>query len=364
MARTRASAAPGAAERRRAARQRVFNDEALLERILSHGHLRAKDVAAASLVRFPCITASYRLLGSRLCAQVSRSWSRIAAGDAVWRSVWLREARSLHHLESRIAAPVGPGFRAAVAQLRAAALVAYEPDWELADYSAAIDVTWRGQPLFSAHAPMTQLHFDDGGEAALQFSNMVHANESFAPLCLRTLQRAVALSDAEQRAAALSTARSHLALRLLVCRSDGAMACLADRDSNVDIFHERDATSVPSRIVSLNFTWDDYGPFYGTDEDGASLAFAVTWGVQLAALDDEEDPDEHQAPFSSCALLMAPDEGVEVDLSPELISSGLSMLRYISPAESIARAASASARQASAGVELASSEDDGDDNDE
>ena len=48
---------------------------------------------------------------------------------------------------------------------------------------------------------------------------------------------------------------------------------------------------------------------------------------------------------------MAPAEDVEIDISPELVLSGLSTLRWVTPAESVARAASAYTRQASADAE-------------
>lgn len=292
---------------------------------------------------------------------MSRSWSRVAAGDAVWRSVWLREARSLHHLESRIAAPIGPGFRAAVAQLRAAALVAYEPEWELADYSVAVDISWRGRPLFSAHGALNQMEFDEDGEYYLALSNLLHADESFAPLCLRTVRRAVMLSDNVARAEATATARSLLALRLMVCRSDGAMACLVDGTSSNRSSEERDRSVTPIRWFASSFFWDsDDGdgdvPFYGIADEGSSLAFAVHWTVVLEAL-AEGDSD---ASFSSCTFYLTPAEDVEMEMSPELMLSGLSTLRWVTPAESVARAASAIARQASADAKskMDSSDDD------
>lgn len=154
------------------------------------------------------------------------------------------------------------------------------------DYSVAIDISWRGRPLFSAYSPLNHMDFDDEGEFSVTLSNRLHADQSFAPLCLRTVRRVAMLSDGVARAEAAATARSLLTLRLLVCRSDGAMACLVDGTSSGRSWDDRDQSVTPIRWYASSFSWDseaydDNAPFYAVADEGSSLAFAMHWTVVL-----------------------------------------------------------------------------------
>ena len=368
MARTRASAAPGAAERRRAARRDVFSNEALLERILGSGKLSAADVASAAMVRVPArLVTSYPGLTAPAHAQVCRLWSRVAGGDAVWRPVWRREARSMRSFESRIAAPAGAGFRAAVAQLRGASLLTYERSWRLVDYSVAIDVTWRGQPLFSALCPLATIDFaDDGENGTLMLMNLLQADESFAPLCLRSLNKAFSCADVESRAAALSAAQSVLALRVLVCRSDGAVACLLD-DAAYCHQIDKDSPAVAALSHAWSLHWASSGAhagncpitMFGVDDDDPAIATYLDWGVHVLGSDEDTEP------FASCELVFAAPVGQEVMFTRDFLLTGLSTMKWVAPSGPAACATAARARRAAAdAAALVSSSDDDDSGDE
>jgi hypothetical protein len=80
----------------------VLGNQALLAHIFSRGVWSAAHLASA--------------------AMVCRQWARIAGADELWYSVWWRSAPSMRHMKARVAASTG--FRGAVAQLRASALLA------------------------------------------------------------------------------------------------------------------------------------------------------------------------------------------------------------------------------------------------
>lgn len=289
-----------------------------------------------------------------------RLWSRVAAGDAVWRPVWLQEARSsLRFLESRFAAPNGAGFRAAVAQLRTAALLSCEPEWRLEDYKVAVDVSWRGRPLFSGVSSLDLLEFDDTGEedgaAMLEQTTALQPDESYGPFLLRTLTKLHLRHDTAAGLEAETAAASHQCnLRIVVCRDDGAMACLAG-DEPCKYVATRFTESPTPHLTDVALSWRSAATLYGVEDEGSDLAFGVQWAVHLTGLnsyDNDEEAEGESAPFSKCRVFFEnAAHGADLLISPELLLSGLATLKWVHPVGATALAVAAQARQTAAEAE-------------
>jgi len=285
----------------------------------------------------------------------------------------------MRNLEGRFAGPRGAGFRAAVAQLRAAALLAQEPKWRLADYTVSIDVTWRGNSLFSSAVSLDFLELDDDdGTGTLQSVSLLQPHESYGPLLFRALQNGALLPDVASRVQAVTAVSSRCSLRVLLCRTDGAVACLAGREPCKGIGNALSAAP-PRRLLDVELNWElERGSpiaLYGVDDDGSEIAFGLLWKVLLVghtsegyaaqaaavALDapsesDRSEDDDHavKAPFSGCYLTFeAADTGAELPISPELLLSGLSTMKWVQPVGATAHAVAAKARQTAAELDEA-----------
>ena len=218
LARMAAECTPEAA----AAFSAVLDDEPLLLRILGMGDHGPRDLASA--------------------AQVSRTWRRaLASADSLWRAAWVHEAPCLR-LKPVPGTGGSAGYRAALAQLYAAVTTArvgrqaaaqeagatprvrLQRDWALADFSFHVDVFWRGAPVFASARSVARLDaecFSDT-DRFLCFDNFLprvgDKRDAQAELCERLLRQP---HTAEITAA-------ELCMRLLIRRSDGALACLLD----------------------------------------------------------------------------------------------------------------------------------------
>ncbi len=244
----------------------VLESETLLCCILAAGALSARDLAAA--------------------AQVARLWRRVVGTDRLWRAAWRAEAPSLRPREAATAIAAsgaggdagagGAGFRAALEQLHAAvarapgrAPPAQRRTWRLDDFVFAVDVSWHGAPLFASTRSAARLDEDCCPETGvfLRFGNTLPRNadagDAPAELCARMLKQphTAAAAAAELRA------------RVLVRRSDGALACLLagaacvgldtsahTGNTYVDLrTHEHGRACAPASLVdlSLMFTLED-----------------------------------------------------------------------------------------------------------
>jgi hypothetical protein len=335
-----------AADALRKARSAVLDDDTMLERILSAGALRVADVASAALV--------------------CRAWCRVAASDAVWRPVWRREAPSLRALEPSLARSPGgggAGFRAAVAQLRGSALLARAQAWTLDDFSVAVDITWRGRPLLAALQPLTALDYGDAehtGEVLLTLPNALPQEDTVAVLCVRHLWTALAVKqddgtvdvdhDTLNRAA-----KEHLRLRLLLVRSDGALACLVDRDAGDvhQIGYDDDPTNVEvilgwRRWQGAQKSGGDGTPLLTVldDDVAAPVSWWLTMDSGLGTRADEEDRGlcrECNLYFSCCGR--RPNGDDEAPSREALLFTLAHMMRWVTPRAAAAQAADAAARE-------------------
>ncbi len=153
-------------------------------------------------------------------AQVCRLWRGVAASEAVWRSVWRREAPSLRSLEASVALPGGAGFRAAVRQLFESSTLV-DKEWALDDFLLAVDISWRDGPLLSGllqlSAAFVPARGTDFVPAVCVFNSLDGAAN--AQRFVRKMQESLPEEfDAEA---------AELFLSIVVLRSDGAVATLA-----------------------------------------------------------------------------------------------------------------------------------------
>jgi hypothetical protein len=331
MARSRRALSASA----RAAQAHVLSDEPLLELVLASGCLSAADLAAAALV--------------------CRLWARCAACDAAWRPVWRREARSLRALEPRFARPAGAGFRAAVAQLRASALLAAEPEWRSEDFTLAVDITWRCRPLFSGLRTLDGLECDTDEVAELIVPNELAAGETDAA----ELVRCLVAEDASAAAAAAARVRHGLRLRVLLLRSDGAVACLADNRTCAQLDVTRAGAAPAAAVTAVQPVWvcrvgqgRDEHAFSTLDAD--NCAVPIDWGVTF-----ESAPDfATSRALPTCSVQLwreMADDMAEPVQAHELLHAVTHTLRWSVPHAPTAAAAALAARaalhQASAGEE-------------
>jgi hypothetical protein len=155
-----------------------------------------------------------------LMAQVCRLWRGVAASEAVWRSVWRREAPSLRSLEASVALPAGAGFRAAVRQLYESSTLVHK-EWALDDFRLAVDITWRERPLFSGLLQLSAALVPAGGTyfaPAVCVFNSLDGTEN-ALRFVRNM-RELLPEEGEEEA-------GELYLSMIALRSDGAVATLA-----------------------------------------------------------------------------------------------------------------------------------------
>jgi hypothetical protein len=247
------------------AQSAVLENDALLERIVSAGALSTPELAAAALV--------------------SRRWRRVTTVDALWRPAWRREAPSLRGLEERVGR--GAGFRASLAQLResvslARAAATAAPQWRLADFTFAVDVTWRGKPLFAA-ATCAELIEEQSNESTLQFENTLPASTDATNLMRRVLH-------GEDFAG--------LQLRMLLLRADGAVACIvADAKGN----YGDDGSNALQALWQSEQLPETRGDLRTlTDAQGSQASFIIDWDFYLVCIpadssSSEEETDEDAA---------------------------------------------------------------------
>ncbi len=193
----------------------VLGDESTLLRILALGALSAYDLAAV--------------------AQVARLWRRVVGSEALWNAAWLREAPSLSRGVSARAGGASRGGPAALSleQMHVAVELAggrrvEDRNWRLEDFVFAVDVTWRGAPIFASTRDASRvdetldessvltlyntLAFDDGSGDARQAAQCASLFQQPGVTGLVT--------------AAAEAAAAELRVRLFVQRSDGALVCL------------------------------------------------------------------------------------------------------------------------------------------
>jgi hypothetical protein len=189
-----------------AAVQAVFGQDALLHRILAcDDSLEGADLARAAVV--------------------SRTWRRVASTDDLWRRACLAAAPALSATVDMYSAP--RGFRARVAQLHAALRVARAAPATarpLDDFFFAVDIAWRGRPFFSGLFPAANLEDGNKGDAwYLDYVAICAANAltSAAADTQRPLRARPTLEELERQDPVFS-------LRVMVMRTDGAMAVLAE----------------------------------------------------------------------------------------------------------------------------------------
>jgi hypothetical protein len=324
----RASCGSANAARRRAARCAVLNNELLVEHILACGRLDAADLARA--------------------AQVCRLWLRLAAADAAWRMVWRREALSMRSFEASVAAPRGPGFRAAVAQIFASRLVTKEPEWRLSDFTLALDITWRGRPVFAALRTLDAL--DDahghGETSSLSFVNQLEEGEGDAPLSMRKLRNA---TTPERLARVLPQLQMHMMIR----RSDGALACVAEHVECKEVYCVNAVTGRAAEPLFLSWYSSDQdnqpSHFFSAFDDENNAA-AIDWMCELTEL---EDGGEVGGKFDSAELqLSLENEWGAVD-ADSLLHAVVHTLRWVMPHAPVAAAAALASRAAQEAAQAA-----------
>ena len=151
--------------------------------------------------------------------------------------------------------------------------------------------------------------------------------------------------------------QSALTLRVLVYRSDGALACLAGETVCGNVY------SNSPRLLDWALHWwseDADIPFYAVEQNHPSYAIAVHWVVKLLGVSEDS-----AAPFAACELSFVPDDGEDVLIGEDHLLSGLSTVKWVAPVGSTTRAATARARQAAADAgELGADSDDGDSDEE
>ena len=186
----------------------------------------------------------------------------------------------------------------------------------------------------------------------LQLANLLQADESFVPLCLRSLNKAFSSADLISREAALSTAKSLLTLRVMLCRSNGAVACLVDGASCSHISEEGLAFGPPSDSRGYSFDWwiggaDGNAPslMYGVDDDDASCATPIEWRVSVKG--SEDDP-----PFARCQICFSPPEGIDQLFTAGYLLSGLSTMKWVASPGAAVSATEAWSRQAAANGDM------------
>lgn len=242
----------------------VLGDENTLSLVLTLGALSASDLASA--------------------AQVARLWRRAAGSEALLRAAWLREV-PLSLRRPTAAAAGSASYRASLEQMRVAVELARgrqldDQRWRLKDFVFAVDVTWRGLPLFAStrNASRVDENFVNDSCAILSMDNRLafdgdseHARR--AALCARLLLQP------DTAAATLAELR----MRMFVQRSDGALACLL-------------AGAVPQGlegrdgdVTDLEVAWDEgftevRGDLFTHDDDAAEpwrrVDLAVTTPVE------------------------------------------------------------------------------------
>ena len=182
-------------------------------------------------------------------AAVSRVWRRVARADALWLAALMREAPSLALLVDRFASPAGPGFCATLAQVKAAAArMAARPTpaaparaWTLADFDVAMDFTTvRGE-----HVRSNMFRLGTGWP---NFAGTISVDEDCGagPDSVHRLRRQ---NEYDHRAYRLEN--GDLRVRLMLLRSDGALACLASQCKDVEFGRHRDSgLHCPSAFVT------------------------------------------------------------------------------------------------------------------
>ena len=190
------------------------------------------------------------------------------------------------------------GFRAALAQLRAAELAARgaSPWTSLADFQLVADVTWRGRPLAAVVTELSTLTLQDPDKAYASFVEGVstlpadsEAARDFARTRVAHLPHGLPDELKEQ-----------LRLRLLVVRRDGALAQLPLNSVGSKMIVVDKRSHPPSRhnsseFVHLPATWrwralDARGCPFGFYKDAGSAELTgVSFDVELVQANFDYD---------------------------------------------------------------------------
>jgi hypothetical protein len=218
----------------------VLEDEATLGHILAVGALSASELAAA--------------------AQVARVWRRVAAVDALWRAAWRSEAPSVRACVRGQENHEEEGSAGTTLSVRHWCSCTRRWRWRPARPRAG-DGGWRTslsswtcrgrrrrarRSLPRPRPPRTQLDqecFCDAGTTLTFFNALprnTDAGDAPPALCAQLLQPRTQ-----------STAVGALRMRLLVRRSDGALACLLDGGAGVGLQSFDDVTTAAPRTIHI-----------------------------------------------------------------------------------------------------------------
>jgi hypothetical protein len=231
------------------------------------------------------ICSSEYVYSTDLCsvARVCRLWRDVALSEKVWRVLWLRHMPSLRSLEATVALPAGPGFRASMRQLFESGR-AGRKQWELQDFTLAVDVDWSERPLLSG---LQQL-------SATVLSVRTAKSDAATTVCIGNSLRSNAHAERFFRAARQLTAggaahavEGGLYLNMVLLRSDGAVATIAyGACDEVDVAL---AVGAPAAERHIALTWrynlkdqPESSAFYSPELGLAHLC----WELRLEWRDD------------------------------------------------------------------------------
>jgi hypothetical protein len=244
--------------------QAILGNVLILERICSSEYVYTTDLCSV--------------------ARVCRLWRDVALSEKVWRLLWLRHMPSLRSLEASVALPAGPGFRASMRQLFESGR-AGRKQWELADFTLAVDVDWCERPLVSG---LQQL-------SATVLAGKTAQRDAATTVCIGNSLRSNAHAERFFRAARERTAggaaykadEGGLYLNMVLLRSDGAVATIAyGACDEVDVAL---AVGAPASQRHIALTWR-----YNLKEQPESSAFYspelglahLCWELRLEWRDD------------------------------------------------------------------------------
>ena len=299
--------------------------EDLLCLIFSVGGLSAKDIASASMT--------------------CRDWRRACASERIWQAVWREHAGALAGTEADVAARGGDSFRRAVSQLLTAVRVArspMEPDHgDIEKYTFVMDISYEGQRIFSTLQKLSAGRFrtihGEWGKTRLTFDNQLSWDDDGAVERLESAAEslheayAAAIRGADSwadRCERMAEVTASLKLRLIILRSDGALACVLN-DAPCSSLDEHDKHGFfptwSSNLCNLTKLFAFRRP--GDSVDTHRISFHIhlipsthdsdvedslegerdeggAAGGAAAAAEGEEEEEEHKDLPFPCALLV------------------------------------------------------------